>query len=87
MNNNQIGEDFNDENIGPIQLNILERIEDGLLVNSSDLENKSSTNDINSNIKYMGNKEIIKTKGWVNVDNTYLEILFNIRSFLNSIVV
>ena len=63
---------FQDDNqYGPLELNLLERIEQGL--NYSDKDSYSNNPDSfkNDNEKYTGPKEVIFVSGWANVNSIY----------------
>ena len=59
--------------IGPIELSILERVENGLIYSEDDgpsQENRSLESDKVKN-KYAGPKEIIFVSGWININSVY----------------
>jgi hypothetical protein len=59
--------------LGPIELSILERVENGLIYSDDERvsqENRSLESDKNKN-KYEGPKEIIFVSGWVNINSVY----------------
>ena len=61
----------NENQYGPLELNLLERIEEGL--NYSDKDSYSNNHDSqkNENEKYTGPKEVIFVSGWANVNSIY----------------
>ena len=90
MNNPQDIENFNHENpynpdhlFGPIELNILERVEQGLQ-NSISQNSVSQNSSQNQKNKYTGPKEVIFVSGWVNIESIYNKYLF---SFLSKIFI
>jgi len=59
--------------IGPIELSILERVENGLIYSEDDSpshENQSRDSEAIKN-KYEGPKEIIFVSGWININSVY----------------
>ena len=59
--------------LGPIELSILERVENGLIYSEDEIasqENKSMESEFVKN-KYQGPKEIIFVSGWINIDSVY----------------
>ena len=88
QNENDIREDFivrNQNNdfydpgapFGPIELNILERVENGLnysYANESDDKNLETPQ--NEKDKYKGRKEIIFVTGWININAVYQRYFF-----------
>lgn len=72
--------------MGPIELSILERVENGLIYSEDDApsqENKSLESDKNKN-KYEGPKEIIFVSGWININSVYKRYFWG---FLSKIVI
>lgn len=73
--NNEIFRDDPEPNgpLGPIELSILERVENGLIYTDeepSSAENKSERSEQVKN-KYTGPKEIIFVSGWININSVY----------------
>ena len=73
--NNEIFRDEPEPNgpLGPIELSILERVENGLIYTDeepSSTENKSERSEQVKN-KYTGPKEIIFVSGWININSVY----------------
>ena len=59
--------------IGPIELSILERVENGLIYSEDEApsqENQSRDSEAIKN-KYEGPKEIIFVSGWININSVY----------------
>ena len=68
------GENFYDPGapFGPIELNILERVEQGLNISfENDNEEKNFETPLNEREMYEGPKEVIFVTGWVNIDSVY----------------
>lgn len=68
--------------IGPIELSILERVENGLIYSEDDnpsQEVKSQESERNKN-KYEGPKEIIFVSGWININSVYKRYLWGFIS-------
>lgn len=62
---------------GPIELNILERVEQGLNLSfNNDNDSKSYTTPLNERDMYEGPKEVIFVTGWVNIDSVYQRYLY-----------
>ena len=85
--NENFGQEF-DPNapMGPIELSILERVENGLIYSDDDSpsqENKSLESDKIKN-KYEGPKEIIFVSGWININSVYKRYFWG---FLSKIAV
>lgn len=72
--------------IGPIELSILERVENGLIYSEDDgpsQENRSLESDRIKN-KYEGPKEIIFVSGWININSVYKRYFW---AFLSKIAI
>lgn len=72
--------------IGPIELSILERVENGLIYSEDDgpsQENRSLESDKTKN-KYEGPKEIIFVSGWININSVYKRYFWG---FLSKIMI
>lgn len=68
------GENFYDPGapFGPIELNILERVEQGLNISyDNDNDDKNFDTPLNEREMYEGPKEVIFVTGWVNIDSVY----------------
>jgi len=68
------GENFYDPGapFGPIELNILERVEQGLNISyDNDNDDKNFETPLNEREMYEGPKEVIFVTGWVNIDSVY----------------
>lgn len=59
--------------VGPIELNLLERVENGLNVSEGDVDSEVANNYSLSNEdqKYEGPREVIFVTGWVNINSVY----------------
>ena len=71
-----------DHLFGPIELNILERVEQGLNQSNSNQSNSLSqiSSKNNEKNKYTGPKEVIFVSGWVNIESIYNKYLFSFIS-------
>lgn len=66
---NEINHNFGeDDQIGPLELNLIERVEQGLNVSDG---SESKIVDSKSDVKYNGPKEIIFVSGWANINTIY----------------
>lgn len=71
QNRDQREHPFQNENIiGPIELNILERVEYGLAVSDPETETKQE-NSQHEEKKFEGKKEVIFVSGWINIKSIY----------------
>ena len=62
---------------GPIELNILERVENGLNISfDNEEQGKNPVSPVNEKEMYQGHKEIIFVTGWININSVYQRYLF-----------
>ena len=88
QNRNQVFREQEEVNgpVGPIELSILERVENGLIFSEDEVasnENKSLESEVIKN-KYEGPKEIIFVSGWININSVYQRYLWG---FISKIVI
>ena len=62
-----------DAHFGPLELNLLERVETGLVINDNEpiSDSKNSNREKKKDPRFESKKEIIFVTGWVNVDSMY----------------
>jgi hypothetical protein len=65
--------------IGPVELNILERIENGLNISDREIDSQSpeSLYAAGDNIKFTGTKEVIAVAGWASINSIYSQYTFD----------
>lgn len=65
--------------IGPVELNILERIENGLNISDREIDSQcpESLNGPGDQVKFTGTKEVIAVAGWASINSIYSQYTFD----------